>query len=173
MIRPAVFADLDSIEEGYLEHFSHEKRYGAYTVFQEGIYPTRGDAERALKNGSLYGYEENGFVMGSVILDRRQPAEYKKIDWPSRATDENVHVIHLLMVRPCATGKGIGSALVNHAVEMAKQHSCMAVRLDTGKQNIPAVSLYQKLGFQLVAISTMKVGDAISHNGHLFFEKIL
>ena len=160
MIRKAVFTDLDSIAEGYHEHFLHEKKYGACTVFQEGIYPTRADAERALKSGTLYVYEENGAIMGSIIFDKRQP-------------DEKVNVIHLLMVRPCASGKGIGSALINYVAESAKQQSCTVIRLDTGEQNIPASSLYKKLGFRLAAILPMKVGGIISHKRHLFFEKML
>lgn len=173
MIRQAVIEDLDSIEDGYREHFAHERQYGAYTVFKEGVYPTRKDAERALKNGNLFVYEENGIVLGSVILDWNQPEEYKKITWPSQAADEKVNVIHLLMVRPSAAKKGVGSAIINYLYETARTRGCTAVRLDTGAQNIPAASLYKKLGFQLVETSSMKVGGAISHSGHLFFEKIL
>lgn len=173
MIRQAVASDLDGIEETYQEHFIHEREHGAYTVFQEGVYPTRKDAEKALRDGTLYVYVENGVVLGSIILNDRQPEEYKKIDWQSGAADEKVKVIHLLMVRPCAAGKGVGSALVNYAVEIARQRLCTAVRLDTGAQNIPAASLYKKLGFQVAAASSMKVGGTIPHKGHLFMEKSL
>lgn len=173
VIRHAVGTDLDDIDKGYREHFSHEKKYGAYTVFQEGVYPTRIVAETALQDGALYVCEESGAVLGSIILDQKQPEEYKTIEWPSRALPGEASVIHLLMVRPCAAGRGVGSALVNYALDTAKRHSCISVRLDTGKQNLPAVSLYKKLGFQLIAASTMKVGNAISHDGHLFFEKII
>lgn len=171
MIRQAMFSDLAEIETTYKEHFDYEKEHGAFTVFQEGVYPTRKDAESALKNDALYIYEEDGVVLGSIIVDGQQPDEYKRVDWPSKATDEKVKVIHLLMVRHSAGKKGVGSALVSHAIEMVRQCSSIAVRLDTGRQNIPAVSLYQKLGFQLAGTATMKVGGAISHNGHLFFEK--
>lgn len=171
MIRPAMISDLNSIEEIYQEHFAHEKQYGAYTVFREGVYPTRKDAENALRKDALFVYEENGIIIGSIIVDDIQPDEYRRIDWPSHATDEKVKVVHLLMIRPSAAGKGIGSALVNFVSEMAKRQSCIAIRLDTGSQNIPAVSLYKKMGFQLVATSSMKVGGAISHKDHLFFEK--
>lgn len=172
MIRKAVMEDLDSIEAGYHEHFAHEKAHGAYTVFQEGVYPTRRDAEKALREESLYVYEEGGAVLGSIILDARQPEEYRDIAWPSGAA-EQVRVIHLLMVRPCAAGKGVGSALVRHVEDEARRCACVAVRLDTGAQNTPAASLYKKLGFQLVTASSMKVGGAIAHSGHLFFEKTL
>ena len=173
ILRGAVAADLDDIEKGYQEHFAHEKQHGAYTIFQEGIYPTRKVAETALQNEALYVFEENGIVWGSVILDGQQPEEYKKIEWPSNAPNEKVMVIHLLMVRPSAAGKGIGSLIVNYAIDITKQHACAAVRLDTGEQNVPAASLYKKLGFHLVSTSKMKVGGMISHNRHLFFEKIV
>lgn len=173
MLRQAVITDLDSIEEGYREHFAHERIHGAYTVFREGVYPTRKTAEAALQSGALFVYEENGAVLGSIILDHKQPDEYRTIEWQSGASDEEVNVIHLLMVRPRAAGKGVGSALVGYALDVAKQRSCTAVRLDTGEQNIPAVSLYTKLGFKLNAASSMNVGGAIFHGRHLFFEKIL
>lgn len=173
MIRLAVPADLDEIEESYREHFLHERLHGAYTVFREGVYPTRRHAEQALQNGALYVYEENGVLLGSVMLDGQQPREYGGIRWPSRAPAEKVRVIHLLMVRPSAAGRGIGSALVGFGEEEARRQGCLALRLDTGEQNIPAAALYQKLGFQLAAAGSMRVGDAIPHSGHLFFEKEL
>lgn len=171
MVRKAAVTDLDSIEEGYREHFAHEREHGAYTVFREGVYPTRMTAEQALRNGSLYVYEEEGAVLGSIILDEAQPEEYQRIDWPSRAPAGRVKVIHLLMVRPGAAGRGVGSALVRHVLKTAGEQSCLAVRLDTGAQNIPAASLYRKLGFRLVSASSMKVGGMIAHKEHLFFEK--
>ena len=173
VIRKAVTADLDGIEDTYREHFSHEKAHGAYTVFREGVYPTRRDAQRALDNGTLYVCVEEGSVLGSIILDARQPDEYGSIDWPSRAAGDRVRVIHLLMIRPASAGRGIGSALVNFALETARRQGCEAVRLDTGAQNSPAASLYKKLGFQLAAVSSMRVGGEIAHREHLFFEKML
>lgn len=173
IFRKAVASDLDDIEKGYQEHFAFEKEHGAFTVFREGVYPTRADAETALQNGALYVSEENNILLGSIILDEQQPDEYKKIDWPSKAPKEKVKVIHLLMVRPGFAGKGVGSALADYALGIAKERSCAVVRLDTGEQNIPAVSLYKKLGFHLVAASPMRVGGVISHNHHLFFEKVL
>lgn len=173
MIRAAAAADLDGVEAGYLRHFAYERVHGAYTVFREGVYPTRCDAEKALRAGTLYVYERDDAVLGSIILDRHQPEEYRNINWPSGAAEGRVLVIHLLMVRPDAAGKGVGSALVQYAEETARQRDCLAVRLDTGAQNTPAVSLYKKLGFQLAASSSMKVGGTIAHSGHLFFEKIL
>lgn len=173
MIRQAAVSDLEQIEAGYKAHFRQEKEHGAYTVFRENVYPTRADAEAALRHNSLYVYEEGGAILGSLILDRRQPEEYQAIRWPSGAAAERTAVLHLLMVHPAAAGRGVGSALVRWALAYAGQHGCAALRLDTGAQNLPAAALYRKLGFQLAGTSAMKVGGSIAHKEHLFFEKAL
>lgn len=173
MIRKATFNDIEQIEDTYNEHFKHEIEYGAFTVFKKGVYPTRKDAEKAISAGSLYVYERAGSIAGSIIIDKVQPTEYAGIVWGQTLIDDEVMVIHLLMVRPSMAGNGIASSLVRYAMEMAKNNSCKVLRLDTGSQNIPAVTLYKKLGFQIVSIASMKVGNTIAHKGHLFLEKVL
>lgn len=177
MIRKATIEDLNAIEEGYLEHFAHEQNHKAYTIFKKGVYPTKNDAKNALKQNALYVYEDNGEILASMIFNSVQPEEYKKISWSSEQSNpvspDQLRVIHLLMVRPSASGKGIGAAMVKEALNIAKKEKCHVVRLDTGSQNIPASSLYQKMGFQLVAVQSMKVGGMIAHKKHLFFEYIL
>lgn len=173
MIRKAVFDDIEMIEDTYNEHFEHESRHGSFTIFQKGIYPTRKDAERAVNAGTLYVYVEEDNILGSIIIDKVQPAEYEKITWGQTFSCEEVAVIHLLMVRPGMAGRGIATSLVNYAIELAGNNSCKTVRLDTGSQNIPAVSLYKKLGFRIAATASMKVGGAIEHSGHIFLEKML
>lgn len=173
MIRKATFDDIELIEDTYNEHFKHEMAYGAFTIFKKGIYPTRKDSEKAIDVGTLYVYEENNSIAGSIIVDKTQPIEYTKIVWGQTLANDEVMVIHLLMVRPSKSGKGIATSLVRYAIELAVNNSCKALRLDTGSQNIPALSLYKKLGFQIVAAASMNVGNAIEHSGHLFLEKLL
>ncbi len=173
MIRKATFNDIKLIEDIYNEHFKHEIEYGAFTVFQKDIYPTRRDAEKAINTGALYVYEKNENIAGSIIVNKVQPTEYKDIVWGQTLRSDEVMVIHLLMVRPSMAGKGIASSLVKYTMELARNNSCKALRLDTGEQNIPAVSLYKKLGFQIVAAASMKVGGIIEHSGHLFLEKVI
>ena len=173
MIRAATAADLDAIVSGYQAHFAHEREHSAYTVFQEGVYPTRAHAEAALQTQGLYVYTSENQVLASLILHAAQPTEYQHINWPSTALPEQTWVLHLLMVHPSLAGRGIGARLVRYGLDLAAAHGCTAVRLDTGAQNLPAVALYQKLGFQLVAQSDMQVGGAIAHANHLFFEKSL
>lgn len=173
MIRKATLNDIELIEDTYNEHFKHEIEHGAFTVFKKGIYPTRKDAEKAVNTGTLYVYEDNNNIAGSIIVNKVQPTEYAEIVWGKTLRSDEVMVIHLLTVRPSMAGKGVASSLVKYAMELAKNNSCKALRLDTGSQNIPAVSLYRKLGFQIVGTASMKVGGTIEHSGHLFLEKML
>ncbi len=173
MIRKATFNDIKLIEDTYNEHFKYEKKHGAYTVFKKGIYPTRKDAEKAVRSGTLYVYEENSNIWGSIIADKAPPIEYAEIFDGQTYTNDEAMVIHLLLVRPSMAGKGIASSLVGYAAELARNDSCKVLRLDTGSQNIPAISLYKKLGFRVVANASMKVGTVIEHSGHLFLEKVL
>ncbi|MBD5511656.1 MAG: GNAT family N-acetyltransferase [Lachnospiraceae bacterium] len=112
MIRKATFDDIELIEDTYNEHFKHEMKHGAFTIFKKGIYPTRKDAEKAVDVGTLYVYEENNSIAGSMIVDKVQPAEYTKITWGQTFANDEVMVIHLLIVRPSKTGKGIATSQV-------------------------------------------------------------
>ncbi len=60
--------------------------------------------------------------------------------------------------------------MMRFVIEKAKQMNCKTVRLDTGSQNKPAVSLYTKLGFEIAGTTSMNIGGLISHKNHLFLE---
>lgn len=173
MIRKAVMDDVDLIEDAYHEHFQYEAEHKAYTVFKEGVYPTRADAEHAVNSGTMFVCEESGNIGGSIIIDKVQPAEYANIPWKGNFSPDEVMVIHLLMVRPSMSGKGIASSLIGYAAELAQNHNCKTLRLDTGSQNIPAVSLYEKNGFEIIAAAPKKVGNVIAHKNHLYLERVL
>ncbi len=171
MIRRAELRDIDEVEKSYIELLLHEKKYGAYTVWKLGVYPTRETAEKGIAGGDLYIMEQMGEICASIIINQEQPMEYGQINWKYSAAPEEVLIIHLLCVRPSKAGQGIGREMVRFAIEAGKRLNCKAVRLDTGAQNKPAVALYQKLGFELAGTAAMTMGGKISHNDHLFFEK--
>lgn len=171
MIRKATAKDIDQTENSYLELLTYEQEHVAYTVWKMGVYPTRETAEKSLAAGSLYVMEQDGEICASMILNQEQPEEYRSISWKYRVRPDEVLVLHLLCVRPSKAGLGFGKAMVRFAEEEGKRRSLKVLRLDTGAQNIPAASLYRKLGFALAGTSSMAIGGMIPHDGHLFFEK--
>ncbi len=170
MIRRAKPDDIAEIEKSYNEVMLHEQSHVRYTVWQQGVYPTRKTAEIALSDGSLYVMEKSGKMRASMIINHIAPKEYESIPWKCAASPSEVLVVHLLCVRPSEAGRGLGKEMMTFAIEEAKRRNCTAVRLDTGSQNVPAKSLYAKLGFEHRGTAPMAIGGTIPHKNHLFFE---
>jgi ribosomal protein S18 acetylase RimI-like enzyme len=57
--------------------------------------------------------------------------------------------IHLLEVRKAHHGHGYATKLVQYAIADLQHQGAKVIKLDTRSNNIPARSLYTKLGFQL------------------------
>ena len=106
MIRKATAADIDSVEQSYLQLLDHEALHGGHTNWVRDVYPTRATAEGALSEGTLFVLEEDGVVRGSMILNQTQLPEYAGIDWAYPA--QQVLVIHTLCIPPAQAGRGYG-----------------------------------------------------------------
>lgn len=149
MIRPATAADLDAICAVYAEIFEKERSGERYTQWIEGVYPTRETAERGVGAGTMYVLEEGGRADASMILNSFQPAEYYEMPWLYPAADEDVLVIHTLCVSPKASGRGLGTRMVDFASGFALGRGMKVIRLDTNVKNTPAQSFYLRHGFRL------------------------
>ena len=57
-------------------------------------------------------------------------------------------------------GQGIGTKLINAAVEEARKHQCKRVFLITTNDNLNALGFYQKRGFELVAVYRGAVNES-------------
>ena len=66
------------------------------------------------------------------------------------AIPKPVHYIHALAVKPEHRGKGIGAALVRHAMQLGKDAGQRGLHLDVLSDN-PAVEFYRALGMHCLA----------------------
>ncbi|MDE5619288.1 MAG: GNAT family N-acetyltransferase [Ruminococcus sp.] len=173
MIRIAKSEDLVWVQKIYDDIISYEEQNVKYTAFQANVYPVRDTAEKALAGNFLYVCEKDCTICASMIINQSQPDEYKNIDWNHKFSEHEIMVIHLLCVSPEYSGNGLGRKMIEFAVEEGKRHNCKSIRLDTGNQNIPAKSLYEKNGFTVAGINHMSIGGLIEHDTHLFYEKII
>ena len=170
MIRKATKEDILPVAELYNIMIDYEEANKKYTSWQKGIYPTADTARLGVKKGSLYVCEQDGKLLGAVILDTIQPPEYKKINWAISAKYNEALVIHTLCVHPEYSGSGIGSALVDFAKQLARDKSCLTVRLNTTERNLPARHLYEKNGFMLASTQRILLNGQIPCDRHLFME---
>ena len=82
------------------------------------------------------------------MLNHQYNSEYRTVQWPTKAEDAEITVIHALGVHPAHTGKGIARQMVQFAVDFAREHQHKVIRLDVLKGNLRAEKLYTGMGFQ-------------------------
>ena len=122
MIRLATEQDLPLVGSIYEEILAEEeKRPASFTNWQRGKYPTVEHARAALEAGTLYVAEEDGEVYGCVNLNGEQLAEYAALNWSVPADPEE-----------------------------ARRKGKKVMRLDTYEGNLPANTMYPKLGYTFV-----------------------
>ena len=60
----------------------------------------------------------------------------------------NVMIIDSVKVAKSHRRLGIGTLLIQRAIELAKKHNVDSIELNVNKDNIPAKKLYEKMGFK-------------------------
>ena len=147
MIRLATPADLPQAADIYEEILLQDERGPVYTNWQRGKYPTIDTARQALEAGTFYVGEEDGILWGVVNLNSLQLPEYDAIPWSIPARREEVGVIHTLVIRPSWSGRGKAREFVAFCEEELRRQGKKAVRLDTYEGNLPANTMYPRLGY--------------------------
>ena len=151
-IREATKNDIDSIEKIY-ENIHNEEENGLTTIgWIRNIYPTRKTAEDALTRKDLFVIEDEGKIIAAAVINQIQVDEYKYAPWKHSAKENEIMVLHCLVVDPYQKGKGYGKAFVPFYENYAKEHGCIALRMDTNVRNTTARNLYQKLGYEEIGI---------------------
>ncbi len=147
-IRRAVASDVDGIERIYEEIHDAEEAGRTTTGWVRGIYPIRAVAEEALERGDLYVMTAEGRVIGSAIINQIQVDVYSGAAWRYPAEDDDVLVLHTLVISPSAARKGYGRAFVAYYERCARERGIRHLRIDTNIRNTGARRLYGKAGFE-------------------------
>ena len=152
VIRKATSADIDAVSEIY-ELIHTEEEAGRTTIgWKRGIYPTRATAEAALQRGDLFVMESDGRIAATAIINQVQVDVYAGAPWQYDAPDEQVMVLHTLVVDPRVKGRGLGSAFEAFYERYALKQGCPYLRIDTNARNAAARRLYGRLGYREIAI---------------------
>ncbi len=152
MIRKATEKDIDAIERLYDAIHSAEEN-GKQTIgWIRGIYPIRKTAEDALQRNDLFVLEDDGIIQGTAIINQTQVDSYKQGNWKCHVNDNQVCVLHTLVISAESTGKGYGKAFLSYYEEYALNHGCVELRIDTNARNIVARKMYKKHGYTEIGI---------------------
>lgn len=147
--RKAASVDIPFIAEIY-EEIHTEEEAGRVTIgWERGVYPTKATAEAALERDDLFvGVDDNGNIFGAAIINQQQVDVYQGAAWIYPSKDEEVMVLHTLVISPRYAGKGYGEAFAKFYEDYARDNNCPVLRIDTNERNTRARSMYAKLGYR-------------------------
>lgn len=148
MFRKAAIADIDRIAEIYEEIHTEIEAGRAVIGWIRGIYPVRQTAEDAVRKGEMYVEEVDGMIVAAAKLNQVQDDCYRDGQWAYEAADQEVLVLHTLVVSPAVKGGGYGTAFVGFYEDCARKMGCKVLRMDTNAKNTAARTLYKKLGYR-------------------------
>ena len=151
-IRKATENDIDAVEKLYDAIHTAEEENKQDIGWVRGIYPVRATAEAALKREDLFVLEENGTLYGTAIINKLQVDIYNQGNWKHRVSDEQVCVLHTLVISPASAGKGYGKAFLEFYENYALEQGCIELRLDTNAKNDVAQAMYKKHGYTEIGI---------------------
>ena len=152
MIRKARPQDIPAISEIY-EDIHTEEEAGRTTIgWIRGVYPTEKTAEASLDRGDMFVLEDDGKILGTAIINQQQVDVYEGAPWNQDAPEEQVMVLHTLVISPKASRKGYGREFVRFYEEYALANHCPYLRMDTNARNTRARAMYKKLGYQEIGI---------------------
>lgn len=150
--RKATVADIDAVTAIYDAIIREEEAGRATTGWKRGIYPVRATADAAIARDDLFVAELDGKVAASAVLNQMQVDVYAGAPWEFDAPDEEIFVMHTLVVDPAAGGHGLGRAFEAFYEQEAVRQGCRYLRIDTNVRNTRARALYHSLGYKEIGI---------------------
>lgn len=152
IIRKAEPMDIDAVARIFEHIIEEEEKGNCTTGWQRGVYPTRDTAVTALRQEDLFVMEEDGEIVSAMRLNKEQAPAYKDCQWEYPAEDDQVMVMHTLVVEPSARAHGYGRKMVEFYEEYARENNCPYLRIDTNAKNSRARAMYQRYGYKEVGI---------------------
>lgn len=171
-VRKGTRDDIARLAELYDEINDYLATTENYPGWRKGIYPTQEDAEHGVEEECLYVATYGDDIVGSVILRHKPEPAYRTVTWQVECTDDEIWVIYTFVVSPRYMGCKVGQCMIQYAQEQGKALGLKSLRLDVVDKNIPAIRLYEKMGFTY--IGTVSLGlECCGLDWFKLYEKVL
>ncbi len=151
-IRKAEERDILPVAAIYERIIAGEEAGRTCIGWKRGVYPTEQTAREALAAGELFVMTDGGAVTAAARINQTQVPEYADAQWAYSAPDNEIMVLHTLVVDPECAGKGFGTEFVSFYERYARENGCAYLRMDTNVKNTAARRLYAKLGYNEVGV---------------------
>ena len=151
-IRKATQNDIGAVENLYDAIHTAEENGKQIIGWIRGIYPVRKTAEMALERDDLFVLEDAGEIRGTGILNKIQVDSYAEGSWEHEVPDEQVCVLHTLVIDPDSAGRGYGRVFIEYYEAYARENGCTELRIDTNARNVVARAMYKRHGYTEIGI---------------------
>lgn len=158
IIESGTVNDIDELEQLYNDLNDYLAKGTNYPGWIKGIYPIRQNAVDGISNSNLYVARMDGQIVGSIILNHDPEPAYDNVKWTFDYDYSDIFVIHTFAIHPNFLKFGIGKALMDFSVEQGIKSNIKSIRLDVYENNIPAIKLYEKCGFNYVDTVDLGLG---------------
>ena len=152
-IRKATTQDIPAIAAIYEEIHDREAAGETTTGWLRDVYPTGETAAASVARDDMFVQEDaQGRIVGTAIINRSQVDCYAEGDWKYPAADDEVMVIHTLVISNKEGKRGSGHEFLQFYEEYAREKGCPYLRLDTNARNAAARAFYAKHSYQEIGI---------------------
>ena len=152
-VRKAKIGDAERIAEIYEKIHTEEEQGRASIGWQRNIYPTIETAELGIgKDDMFVAEDESGRIVAAARLNFEQCPQYAEAEWEFPAEDDEVLVMHTLVVDPEVQGNSVGRRMLEYYEGYAESLGCKFLRIDTNERNGIARAFYVKCGYKEVGI---------------------
>ena len=97
-------------------------------------------------------------IVGTFILRHRPEEAYALADWGRQLDYSEILVLYTFAVHPQFLHQGIGKKMLEFILSYAAREKNKAVRLDVYENNMPAIRLYEQMGFRYVDMVDLGYG---------------
>lgn len=159
-VRLATMADYPAVMALYDEASDTMTGMAHDCCWRRGGHPSRAFVEGLVREGGMLVALEGGEVVGAVGIDHDLGHDYGALPWLVDAVEDEVAVVHLLVVRLDHRGQGLSHQLLRACLDEARRRGLRTARLDATANNAPAIALYESEGFSRVGGGWLDVGLA-------------
>ncbi len=117
-----------------------DMQYRGLRQWEWGKYPNAEILEEDIRNGALYGMEQEGRLVGAVALCPQQEPQYEALAWHFGVKPLT---LHRLALDPEAVGRGLAGEAMAFAKEEGLRLGFDSLRLDTSSRNHRALKLFR------------------------------
>lgn len=170
--RQATTSDLPALRSLYNDIIDAMDASTSHAQWHRGGYPTDDFLSGRAAIGELWVAEIGSDMVAAMVLNAECNPGYAQANWQIDCKPHEIMAIHTLGVSPRVQGQGVGKAMVQQAITLARQQGCKSMRLDVIDTNPDAGSFYAKLGFSFLGRFELDYPGAVCTDFDLY-EKVL